>query len=137
MEGIWLTSDVYGAIVGHAYSVLPAEAVGLLGGPVPDYATLSISLPNRADQKAFLADPFDQFTAERALARLGLQLVAVYHSHPSGGAQLSPLDLIFARKRACLQIVIALDRLDLPGEELRAYRVTDNMGVEVEMRIEG
>jgi proteasome lid subunit RPN8/RPN11 len=137
MDGIRLTSDVYRAIVGHAYMVLPAEAVGLLGGPVQGYATHSISLSNRAGQRAFLADPFDQFKAERHLARLGLQLVAVYHSHPGGGTQLSPLDLVFGRQRTCLQVVIALDRVDLPGEETRAYRVIENMAVEVEMHIVG
>jgi len=137
MEVIRLTSDLYRAMVDHAYAVLPAEAVGLLGGPVPGYATLRIPLPNRAGQKTFLADPFEQFKAERRLAELGLQLIAIYHSHPSGGAQLSPLDLVFARKRACLHIVIALDRVALPGEEMRAYQLMENRAVEVEMRIEG
>ncbi len=137
METIWLTSGLYDEIVRHAYAMLPAEAVGLLGGPVPGYASLSIPLSNRAGEKAFLADPFDQFKAERRLTQLGLQLVAIYHSHPGGGAQLSPLDLMFARKRACLQIVIALDREDVPGEEMRAYRLMKQKALEVEMRIEG
>lgn len=136
MEGICLTAAVHAAIIAHARSALPAEAVGLLGGPAPDYGTLNLPLPNRLGQQAFWADPFAQFKAERQLAALGLQLVAVYHSHPGGGAQLSPLDLLFARKRACLQLVIALARPHLPGEEVRAYRVADNRVVAVEVRVE-
>jgi len=104
---------------------------------VSGHATLSIPLPNRAGHKAFLADPFEQFKAERRLAQLGLKLVAIYHSHPGGGTQLSPLDLLFARRRACLQIVIALDREVLPGEEMRAYQLIEDRAVEVEMHIEG
>jgi proteasome lid subunit RPN8/RPN11 len=136
MEVVRLTSEVYDVIIGHARANLPAEVVGLLGGPMPGYATLGIPLPNLAGQNAFLADPYAQFNGEQRLARLGLQLVAVYHSHPGGGAQLSPLDLIFARKRGCIQILIALERPDLHGEEIRAYRVIENMAVEVEVCIE-
>ena len=137
MEIIRLTSAVHGVIIHHARTMLPAEAVGMLGGDLLGRATLSIPLPNRAGQKAFLADPFAQFQAERQLAHLGLQVIAVYHSHPGGGAQLSELDLIFARRRACIQLVIALGRPHLLGEELRAYRVVENRVMGVQVYIEG
>jgi proteasome lid subunit RPN8/RPN11 len=135
MEIIRLKSDVIRAILHHSRAVLPAEAVGLLGGPEPGYATYSIPLPNLAGQHVFLADPFAQFKAERQLAQQALHLLAVYHSHPGGGAQLSPMDLMFARRRSCLQIVIALERPNLPGEEIRAYRFLDNTPVEVEVHL--
>jgi proteasome lid subunit RPN8/RPN11 len=136
IEILRLPSSLLGAIVDHARAVLPAEAVGLLGGHAPDFATFSLPLPNRAGPYAYLADPWAQFQAERLLAARGYQLVAVYHSHPGGGAQLSPLDLAFARQRACLQVVIALPRSGLPGEDVRVYRVTDGTAVEVQLDVE-
>lgn len=136
MEIVRLTFEVYRSILKHARRSVPAEAVGLLGGPAPGYATHSIPLPNTAGHNAFLADPFAQFQAERELARLGLPLVAVYHSHPGGGTQLSSLDLRFARQRACFQIVIALARTGLPGEEMRAYQVVENVPVEAQVQIQ-
>jgi proteasome lid subunit RPN8/RPN11 len=133
MEVIRLSAAVYDSMVQHARATLPSEAVGLLGGPIPGYATHSIPLPNRAGQYTFLADPYAQFQAERELAHLGLRLLAIYHSHPGGGAQLSPSDLVFARKRACFQIVIALKHTHLAAEEVRAYRVVENKAIEVEL----
>jgi [CysO sulfur-carrier protein]-S-L-cysteine hydrolase len=137
MDIIRITTDVYSGMLNHSRLVLPAEAVGLLGGPAPDYLTINLPLPNRAGHHAFLADPFAQFKAERYLKQSGLHLLAIYHSHPGGGAQLSPLDLVFANKRSrCLQIVIALQPLALSNEEVRAYRVTENAVVEVNIHIE-
>jgi proteasome lid subunit RPN8/RPN11 len=136
MEVIRLTTAVYNSMVQHARAMLPSEAVGLLGGLMSDYATYSIPLPNRAGPYTFLADPFAQFQAERELAHLGLRLLAIYHSHPDGSAQLSQLDFVFARKRACFQIVIALHRPYLSGEEVRAYRVVENEAMTVEISVD-
>lgn len=136
MHALRLPASVYGAVVEHARAVLPAEAVGLLGGPAPDFATLAVPLPNCAGRQAYLADPWAQFNAERYLASRGYQLVAVYHSHPGGGVQLSALDLAFARRRTCLQVVIALARPRVPGENVRAYKVIgDGVVVEVALSI--
>lgn len=134
-ETLRLPSTLLDAVVQHARAVLPAEAVGLLGGPAPDFATVSLPLANCAGRHAFLADPWAQFKAERLLASRGYQLVAVYHSHPGGGVQLSPIDLAFATKRACLQVVIALAP-GLPGEDIRVYRLMAGTAVEVELDIE-
>jgi proteasome lid subunit RPN8/RPN11 len=137
MEVIRLTAGVHDAMLRHARAVVPAEAVGLLGGDVEGRATHGIPVRNRAGPYTFLADPFAQFEAEQQLKALKLRLLAVYHSHPGGGAQLSPLDLVFARKRGCLQIVIALLRPHTMREEMRAYRLVEDTPVEVEVEIDG
>jgi proteasome lid subunit RPN8/RPN11 len=137
MEVIRLTSGVHDAMLDHALNAVPAEAVGLLGGDVEGHATHGIPVLNRGGAYTFLADPFAQFQAEQRLKALKLRLLAVYHSHPGGGAQLSPLDLVFARRRGCLQIVIALRRPHTMQEEMRAYRLVEDTPVEVEVRIDG
>lgn len=137
MDVIRLTAGVHEAVLRHARAELPAEVVGLLGGDVEGRATHGIPVWNRGGPYTFLADPFAQFQAEHRLRTLKLRLLAVYHSHPGGGSQLSPLDLVFARKRGCLQIVIALHRLHTMREEMRAYRLVEGTPVEVEVRIDG
>jgi proteasome lid subunit RPN8/RPN11 len=105
-------------LVEHARAALPDEAVGLLAG-ADGHITTVIPLPNIAPSGQFLADPHAQYQAERQLQREGTRLLAIYHSHPAGGTELSPLDLKFAKERRCLQIVIALDP-SRPGRETRA-----------------
>jgi len=112
------------------------EAVGILGGDAGGRVTVAIPLPNLAGPKAFLADPLAQFQAERTLKRAGLIFLAVYHSHPGGGTQLSAVDRAFAVHLPIVHIVIALARRHRPDKEMRAYAVNDDDVVEVEIRIE-
>jgi proteasome lid subunit RPN8/RPN11 len=136
VEVLRLTGAVLDEMLRHARAALPQEAVGVLGG-ADGRVTHGFPIPNVAGPYAFLADPFAQFEAEQRMKALNIRLLAVYHSHPGGGAQLSPLDMAFARRRACLQIVIALGRPHAPPDEVRAYRLVDGAPNEVEVRVEG
>ena len=123
MDVIRLSPGLYDQMMQHAQRAAPMEAVGLLGGKENGRASALIPLTNVAGPKAFLADPFGQFQAERRLAQDGLHLLAIYHSHPGGGVMLSDADKEFARRWPCAQIVIAVDRPDAYPSEIRAYRV--------------
>jgi proteasome lid subunit RPN8/RPN11 len=104
---------------------MPEEAVGLLGGN-DGCVSVVRPLPNIGPRWTFLADPFAQYHAERALARAGAAILGIYHSHPGGGAQLSPLDIVVARCRSCVHIVVALDPDEGSRVEIRAYRVEND-----------
>jgi proteasome lid subunit RPN8/RPN11 len=116
-----LARSVHEQVLGHARSALPAEAVGLLGG-LDSTVTVSIGLPNLAGLGAFSADPRAQFLAQRQLAADGLELLAIYHSHPGGGATLSARDQQFAQPWQALQVVVAVARPFGRADELRAFR---------------
>lgn len=109
-------------MVAHASDVFPLEAVGILGGN-GGHAYRRIPLPNVLGEKRFLAEPYAQFQALRQLSAEGMELLAVYHSHPAGGVQLSPDDLAFASRLPYLQLVIALGRPDTPAVEIAAYAI--------------
>jgi proteasome lid subunit RPN8/RPN11 len=123
MERLMLAPGVLEAVTARAREALPMEAVGLLGGRPDGRATLVLPLPNLAGARAFLADPYAQYQAEQALQQQGLVPLAVYHSHPGGGVELSEADRHFARAIPLVQVVIALDRPHRPDVELCAYRV--------------
>jgi proteasome lid subunit RPN8/RPN11 len=75
-------------------------------------------LPNRAPdpRRAFMLGPEDLLGALRRLESEGRALVAVYHSHPAGGAELSARDLDGALADGApllggvAQVVVALER---------------------------
>jgi proteasome lid subunit RPN8/RPN11 len=113
-----LSANLWKQLVRHAREALPYEAIGFLAGR-NGRSTAAIPLPNIAPRGKFLADPYAQFLAERRIQREGLELLAIYHSHPGGGTQLSPFDIEFAKERACLHVVIALDAAR-PGHEVAA-----------------
>jgi acyl dehydratase/proteasome lid subunit RPN8/RPN11 len=117
-----LPTELRERLLAHVRAALPAEAVGLLGGAADGRVRRVVPLPNVAGPRSFLADPRAQYEALRALAAEGLELVAVYHSHPGGTATLSPADRHFAERVGALQLVVALGRPGQAGEELRAFR---------------
>jgi proteasome lid subunit RPN8/RPN11 len=74
------------------------------GSPAEEICGLLVRLPGEvtpwpvrnvaaAPATAFELDPQELLAALRRLDREGGELLAVYHSHPAGGADLSPRDL--------------------------------------------
>jgi proteasome lid subunit RPN8/RPN11 len=110
-------------IISHARAALPREAVGLLGGNGWGRVTRALSLPNLAGgERAFIADPFAQFCALRSLEAEKLRLLAIYHSHPDGGAGLSAEDMKCARQWRCAHLIVSLPAFGSGDPKLRAYR---------------
>jgi proteasome lid subunit RPN8/RPN11 len=128
---LFLPSAVGDLIIDHAISSLPAEAVGLLAGK-HDHVEMAMPLRNIARHRAFLANPYDQFQAERAIQSKGLELLAIYHSHPDGCACLSDLDVATARHWSCVHLVISLQTKPR-SIHLRGYRLAGASPTEVEL----
>ena len=84
----------------------PAEVVGLLGGRA-GHARSIYPLTNRAVAGRFFADPYEQYLAETQIARAGEQVLATFHSHPEGPAELSLEDIRFVFEVAPIAIVVA------------------------------
>lgn len=119
-----LGASIHREIVEHAREARPREAVGLLAGTSLREVEIAVRLKNIAsDSRSFVADPYDQFLAFRLLESRGLELLAIYHSHPGGGTQPSQLDLEFARRWGCLHLIVAVDRPGGPEGECRAFAV--------------
>lgn len=120
-----IAASVHAAMLAHCRRDLPSEAVGLLsgrGGAVERIDELPNIAPPPHDRRAFLADPYRQFLAERAIAAAGMRPIAVYHSHPDGGAALSPEDLAVLGPRPLLQVVIALSPDNFCCAVVRVFR---------------
>jgi proteasome lid subunit RPN8/RPN11 len=118
-EAIVVSGDVLRAIVDRALCRPDSEIVGFLSGIERNEATRDVPLTNILSGTTFLVDPKAQFLAERRIAALGEQIVAIYHSHPCGDATFSELDVHFASAWSCAHIVIGLQ----PTPETRGYLV--------------
>lgn len=118
-----LTRGLYGRLLSDARAARPREAVGLLGGSAEGTATVLLPLSNIAPgNKAFIADPFEQFCALQRLQREKLQLLAIYHSHPDGGVDPSQDDLALAVQWPCAHLIVALGLSDEAEIRLGAFK---------------
>jgi proteasome lid subunit RPN8/RPN11 len=95
-----LARKFYDGMVAQALAERPNECCGVLGGVVEEGGAVArvverYALVNAADtpRVEYLSEPRSMFTAVRDMTRRGLDIVAVYHSHPTSAAIPSGKDL--------------------------------------------
>ena len=123
MDRVVLPDAILRQMLFHAEPVAPLEAVGVIGGRPDGRAEIAIELPNGASPYEFLADPYAQYQAETRIHQANLEIIAIYHSHPGGGAMMSESDRLFARRWSCAQIIIVPDKPPGDPDRMRAYRM--------------
>jgi len=99
-------------MVRHAQSELPNECCGLLAG-VGDGATLraekQFALVNEAASPIeYRSEPRSMLQADREMRALKLEIVAVYHSHPTSAPIPSRTDLARNYMPDVVQFIISL-----------------------------
>jgi proteasome lid subunit RPN8/RPN11 len=97
--------SLYDQIAAHAASEFPNECCGLIAGRRDDSVGNSPHLPGAlavrifplineaASPVEYLSEPRSMFEAVREMQRLGLDILAVYHSHPASEPVPSRKDL--------------------------------------------
>jgi proteasome lid subunit RPN8/RPN11 len=100
-----LPRDLYEAMVAQAVAELPNECCGLLAGtlrpidtagPGPAVGRVVCCYPlvnKAASPREFLSDAHSLFAAHRDMRNRGLEVLAVYHSHPTSDPVPSRTDL--------------------------------------------
>ena len=82
----------------------------------------------------FSLDPREQFTAVKDMRAEGLEMLAVYHSHPSTPARMSEEDLRLAVMPGLIYVIVSLANPAQP--DLRSFKVVDGRPVEEEVQIQ-
>ena len=88
-----LPAAIFDAMVEHARVARPAECCGLLAGRGAVVSERFELRNELVSPVAYQADPRDLFAAFRELRERGLELLAIYHSHPTSSARPSRTDL--------------------------------------------
>jgi [CysO sulfur-carrier protein]-S-L-cysteine hydrolase len=100
-----IPANLYNRMVEHAVSEIPNECCGLLAGCRDAPAAESSEMPTllavrvyplvneAASPVEFLSEPRSMFQAVREMRQAGLDILAVYHSHPSSEPVPSRKDL--------------------------------------------
>lgn len=79
-----IPAAIYEAMLAHARAELPNECVGLLAGTKNGLVVERFPLINAlAHPRRFESEGKSQLAAERRRRELGLEWLAIYHSHPT------------------------------------------------------
>ena len=77
----------------HVESQAPLEACGLLAGRRDSVERVLPIANHAASPRRFRMDPVEQLRALEWIESAGLDLLAIFHSHPAGPEGLSPVDI--------------------------------------------
>lgn len=97
----------------------PNEACGYLAGN-DGTVVKALALTNvDHSPEHFSLDPTEQFAAVRQLRAEGLEILAVYHTHPETPARPSAEDIRLAYDPAVIYVIASL----VGGRDIRAFRI--------------
>ncbi|MFQ5952875.1 MAG: M67 family metallopeptidase [Candidatus Omnitrophota bacterium] len=116
-----IKKEVIDKLIEHAKRDAPVEACGYLARK-DDIITAHYELLNiDKSEEHFSFDPKDQFATVKDARTKGLEVCAVYHSHPQSPARPSPEDLKLAFDPNMSYVIVSL----AGGEEdVKSFRIT-------------
>ncbi|MBF0140647.1 MAG: M67 family metallopeptidase [Magnetococcales bacterium] len=113
-----LPRPIVNRMLTHAMQSAPEECVGILAGKgrtIQEWHPLPNALHH---ERQFLADPARHIQIMKELRERGLEMIAIYHSHPGAPAEPSAKDFNESFYPEALYLIISLNtqgRLDMNG----------------------
>lgn len=106
MHSITLTHKQLQMMISHVDAAAPLEACGLLAGKASRVESV-IGVTNQAQSPVrYVMNPIEQWKAFKWIDSQGLELVGIFHSHPTGPETISPTDIAESAYEV-VQIVLA------------------------------
>jgi len=105
---IKISEQIIGELIEHGRNGLHEEVCGYLAGPGRE-VTKHFRLTNiDHNNEHFSFDPKEQFQVVREVRKLGLEILANYHSHPETPARPSPEDIRLAYDPNISYVIVSL-----------------------------
>ena len=131
---IKIPSSIHKEMVEHARMDFPLECCGILGGKGDDISQIYRMTNTDSSRVSYLMDPKEQIRVFKEMRNLGLELKAIYHSHPNHPAYPSMTDVNLAYYPEAVYIIISIK--DNGDYEMRGFRIIDKEITETILKIE-
>lgn len=103
-----IPQNIYADIIAHATEGFPLEVCGILGGRGDAVSVLYRMTNIDQSNEHFMMDPREQFAVVKELRTNGLEMSAIYHSHPETPARPSEEDVRLALTPGVSHVIISL-----------------------------
>nr|EDZ38576.1 MAG: Conserved protein of unknown function [Leptospirillum sp. Group II '5-way CG'] len=132
-SGLTFPLGLYDAIIAHARSVFPEECCGLVAGPAGGGPIRVIPMENALHSPVrYEMNPKEQFQVQKNLRREGLEMWAIYHSHPVTRPYPSETDIRLAFYPELYYLLTSLAEDPPP---LKAYTIQNGVVREIPLRV--
>ena len=131
MQSLTLTNEQLQKMIAHVDSLAPLEACGLLAGKNSTVESV-IEVTNQAQSPVrYVMNPIEQLHAFEWIESNALDLLAIFHSHPTGPETISPTDIAEAAYDVVYVVLVRVD-----GQWLaRGFWIEDGGYYEVTLHI--
>ena len=93
MRTLSLTNKQVQQMISHVDAHLPLEACGLLAGRGSSVESVLVVTNQAQSPVRYVMDPIEQLHAFEWIDSQGLELLGIFHSHPSGPETVSATDI--------------------------------------------
>ncbi|MBI5962968.1 MAG: M67 family metallopeptidase [Chloroflexi bacterium] len=131
MHSLTLTKEQLQKMIAHVNSHAPLEACGLLAGRGSKVETVLMVANQAQSPIRYVMDPIEQLSAFEWIDSNGLELIGIFHSHPTGPETVSPTDIVQA---AYAVVYVILARVE-NSWRARGFWIEDGKYNEVGLQI--
>lgn len=122
IDSITLSRELLAEMVIHCREVSPEEACGILAGKSREVKKVYRMTNVEGSQITYRIDPDEQFRIMKEMRQEGLDMVAIYHSHPASRAYPSATDVRLAFYEDPAYVIVSLADSE---PDIRAYTIRD------------
>ena len=133
MNTLQIPKHIFSQMLAQARAQAPLEACGILAG-TEDLVQRLYKMTN-TDQSAdhFMMAPEEQFAVIKDMRAKGLEMVAIYHSHPVSPARPSAEDIRLALTPEVLYVIVSLQEPTKP--QVRGFTIENDVVAESPVKI--
>jgi proteasome lid subunit RPN8/RPN11 len=103
-----IPQTIIDAMIAHAQKEFPLEACGILGGTDGVVSTHYPMANIDQSNEHFTMEPKEQFAVVKDLRAKGIEMLAIYHSHPETPARPSEEDIRLALTPGVSYVIVSL-----------------------------
>jgi proteasome lid subunit RPN8/RPN11 len=108
-------------IIAHAREGFPLEVCGILGGKDGEVSVIFRMTNTDRSNEHFMMEPKEQFSVVKELRAKGIEMLAIYHSHPESPARPSEEDIRLALTPGVSYVIVSLMAMEEPV--LKSFRI--------------
>jgi proteasome lid subunit RPN8/RPN11 len=125
--------DIHDDLIAHAREGFPLEICGILGGREGTIEKAFRMTNTDASNEHFSMEPREQFAVVKELRAGGLEMTAIYHSHPESPARPSTEDIRLAHTPGVSHVIISV--MDRENPVLKSFKISDGTVTPEEVEI--
>jgi len=133
MPKLEIPSNIFEQMLEQAKAEAPIEACGILAGSNNRVEKLYKMTNTDKSSNRFMMEPKEQFAVVKDIRSAGLEMLAIYHSHPETPPRLSAKDTRLALTPGVVYIIVSLQDSDCPA--MKGFMIENGNVTEVLVRI--